>query len=132
MIVITDRYKEFLQECARPESPSIQPVPGALRRGQAVVAVIIFTGCRAEKDKCKSSVDFRVLKPDGSTYAEQRDLVLWDGSPPSGRQLLLSRANLGIRIEPTDPAGEYRVRALVFDHIAGVQLTLESRFSVAP
>src|SRR6266478_6439785 len=54
MMVITDRYKEFVQEWARPDTPNIHPVPGALRRGQSVVAVIIFTGCRPEKEKCRS------------------------------------------------------------------------------
>ena len=40
----------------------------------------------------------------------------------------LSRAILAIRMEPADPAGEYKVRAKVSDLNAGITFELETKF----
>src|SRR5436309_3142343 len=90
MMIITDRYNEFLQEWARPETPQIHPSPGTVHRSDTVVAVIVFTGCKAVATKCNSTVDLRVFKPDGSLYGEHVGQVLWDGSPPTAHRLQLS------------------------------------------
>jgi hypothetical protein len=132
MMLLTDRYQDFVKEWEKPDTPNLRPPSGPLHRGQSIVAVVLFAGCKAKNERCESTVDFRVLKPDGSTYAERSGLVLWDGPPPAGRNLQLSRANLGIGIEPTDPLGEYRITAVVADRVADAKVTLDTRFSVAP
>jgi len=40
----------------------------------------------------------------------------------------LSIGAIGLKVEPTDPLGEYKVRADIFDRVTGKHMVLERTF----
>ena len=46
------------------------------------------------------------------------------------KQLQLGVGNLGIVLQPNDPAGTYEIHAKVSDRVKGVVLELKTKFSV--
>jgi hypothetical protein len=86
MLIVTDEPAEFFASWEKPSRPGyeprISPAKDA-RRGDTVVAVVPFAGCRAKSDgHCNAEVDYRVERPDGSMYAEQLRGELWKDEPP--------------------------------------------------
>src|SRR5688572_24674316 len=84
-LVLTDDPHTFVDEWQstppehKPEIPMVDRAP----RNRQVVAFVLFSGCRPRNGACDCSVDFTVLRPDQSTYAELHGLDLWHGSPPT-------------------------------------------------
>lgn len=72
----------------------------------------------------------RSIKPDGTLYAERKRQPIWKETAPPIEIIQLSRAILGFRIEPGDPAGEYTVKARVSDLNARISFDLEAKFRV--
>lgn len=129
MVVLTDDFEAFKAEWAKPGIPTIHS-QDKVARGQLLVAVVVFSGCSTRDGKCDVRVDYEVVRPDGSEYAAHSDLPAWPGKPaPPKGVVVLSEALLGIRIEPEDPGGTYRVKARVRDRF-GVAVDLERSFSV--
>jgi hypothetical protein len=134
MMVFTDDPEKFMEEWSKPPEsvPQISSVESA-RRGDTVVAFLFFSGCKARKGNCDSDVDFKLLRPDGSVYAEHSGVELWKGKPPPpGGSVQLSVANLGFRVEPQDPLGNYKLKAVVHDRNAKLDLSLERQIEVLP
>jgi hypothetical protein len=93
----------------------------------------VLTRAKCKPDSvgvCDSEVDYVVIKPDGNVYAERKGQTLWKEQAPPAQNIQLSKAILGIRIEPDDPAGEYKVKAKVSDLNADITLELETKFRV--
>lgn len=83
------------------------------------------------KGLCDADVDFTVLKPDGSEYASRKGAELWKGKPAPAKDVIqLSVANLGLVIEPHDPAGVYRVQATAHDRNGARDVSIEQVFTV--
>lgn len=130
MLLLSDKPDEFIADWSQPDMPSISTTSEA-RRGEPIVGFVLFVGCKELDAVCSSVVDFTVLKPDGSEYAKIAGAELWKGKPaPPEDRIQLSLANLGIRIEPEDPSGEYTVKARVTDLHALRTVELERRFVV--
>jgi hypothetical protein len=127
MLLLTDEPQKFIAEwqSSPPEhQPSLSTVDEAPRNKQ-VVAFVFFSGCRTASGTCDCTVDFTVLRPDGSVYGEQKDAELWRGKPPMpGNNLQLSAANLAITIESKDPLGTYTIKAKVKDNVTGTAIDL--------
>ena len=134
ILVVTDDSEGFFEEWNRPPDPERPPSINSTQlalRGERVDAILVFTGCQPNPELCDVAVDYRVLKPDGSTYAEQEGVPVWKGAEvPEGR-LQLSEQNLGLAFEPDDPLGVYRVEALVRDRVADRSIALETELSVS-
>jgi hypothetical protein len=129
-LIIVEDPKGFIEEWSKPKTPTIKPVTN-VKRGEVVGAFVLFAGCKPDNDGvCNSEVDYAVIKPDGSVYAERKSQPLWKEQAPPAQNIQLSRAILGIRIESKDPAGEYKVRAKVSDLNAGITFELETKFRV--
>ena len=129
-LIVVEDPKGFIEEWSKPETPTIKPVTD-VKRGKVIGAFVLFAGCKPDSDGvCNSVVDYAVIKPDGSVYAERKGEPLWKEQPPPAQNIQLSRAILGIRIESKDPAGEYKVRAKVSDLNAGITFELETKFRV--
>lgn len=119
---------------ARPR-PATRPVSRVSEavRGDVVAAVILFSGCASDGvGRCNTLADFRVLRPDGSVYAEHADAIVWRQAPVDGSGLQLSQAHLAFEIEPEDPVGVYEIHATVRDLIAGKSVALVQTLAVAP
>lgn len=129
-LVLADRPKEFMQEWSKPEKPELWSTSVA-KRGEPLAAFILFAGCLPDdRGVCNTEVDFRVFKPDGSLWAERKGLELWKKVAPPAANTQLSTANIIIRIQPNDSAGEYKVKASVRDLNRKVSFDLEEKFKV--
>jgi hypothetical protein len=129
-LILADRPKEFMQEWSRPEKPELWSTSVA-KRGEPLAAFIMFAGCLPDnRGICNTEVDFQVFKPDGSLWAERKGLDLWKKVAPPAANTQLSTANIIIRIQPNDPAGEYKVKASVRDLNRKVSFDLEEKFKV--
>lgn len=105
-----------------------------VHRGESVAGVIVISRCSVDRSgNCDTIVDYRVLAPDGSVYAEFSGADVWSGkpSPPAG-VLQPGVTNLELEIEPGDALGEYRVEATVWDRVSRIQLSVWSPLTVLP
>jgi hypothetical protein len=131
-LIVADRPQEFIQEWLKPASgkPQLWSATEA-KRGEPIAAFVMFAGCLPDSGGvCNAEVDFRMYKPDGSLYAERAGLELWKKAAPPAPHTQLSSANMVIRIQPDDPAGEYQVKASVRDLNRKVGFEVEEKFKV--
>lgn len=116
-----------------------QPTPGAhipdtdiAIKGQAIEALVIFTGCKAnDSGNCDTEIDYRIEAPDGSLYAEYLGTELWKDKPaiPEGKiQLAVDR--VGFIADPEDQIGTYAIFCTVRDQVAGVEFSISSQFKI--
>lgn len=105
-----------------------------MKRNQAIVTVIIFTGCAPNASGfCNVTVDFETVSPSGAIYDRTVGAKVWVGrAPPRGRSLELSEGALGLRVEDKDPLGPYTVRAAITDHVAGKTLRTSQVLTATP
>ena len=135
MLLVTDDPEGFFERWAKPPSPDYKPeimTVSTARRGETVMAIIIFIGCAANPDgNCVSEVDYKVLNPDGSLYGDLKKGELWKDKPaPPDRYLQVSVANLAFKIEEDDPFGTYQLEAVVRDMVTNKQLKLKQTLEV--
>lgn len=135
MLLLSTEPDRFMQTWQRPEEEISLHSADTVKRGVPIVAFVLFRGCTADKHgMCNGSVDFRVLRPDGSDYVSFENRDLWRGKPalPDGA-VQVSAEHVGVVIEPEDPLGQYEVQVVVRDNVAGVSLRLSRKFNaVAP
>ncbi len=127
-LLIVENPRAFIEEWQKPETPKIDPV-SQVKRGILLGAFVLFAGCKPDaQGRCNAEVDYTVYKPDGSVYAERKEQPLWNETAPPGTNIQLSNAILGIRMEPNDPVGDYKVKAKVADLNAQISFELETKF----
>jgi hypothetical protein len=136
LLLLTDKPDTFLEQWSRPAAPGYAPnikTVTEARRGDVVAAMILFTRCApATSGRCASIADFRVIRPDGSIYAEHPGAVLWREAPPGKTALQLGEAHLAFGIEQDDPIGVYKIHATVRDLIGKRSVALVQELTVAP
>lgn len=132
MLLLSDKPEEFLKGWAQPTEGVPIQTTDTVARGVPIVAFVIFTGCEPDdKGQCNASVDFIVLKPDGSEYARFEDKDLWKHKPAVEENALQLAADyIGVVIEPDDPLGQYEVQVTTRDLNANIRLDLKQSFRV--
>ncbi len=132
-LVLADNPQGFVDEWLNPASggePQLN-FASVAKRGEPFAAFVLFAGCLPDKAGiCNTEVDFTVYKPDGSVYAERKGLELWKKQAPPEQNVQLSTANIVMRIRENDPAGEYKVKAIVRDLNRKVTFELNQKFKV--
>jgi hypothetical protein len=137
MLLVTPDAERFFatvrNALERGEEPEVETTV-RVRRGRSVSAVIVISRCAVDPDgNCDTTVDYRVVAPDGSEYARFSAAEVWTGKPgPPAGVLQPGVTNLDLEIEPDDALGEYRVEAVVWDRVSGVRLALWSPLKVLP
>lgn len=131
MLFLSDKPDEFLEAWDQTTKGVSIHTTDTISRGVPIVAFVIFVGCKPDDEGlCNATVDFTVLKPDGTEYASFKDKDLWKNKPAMEEDALqLSADYIGVIIEPDDPLGRYEVRVLVRDHNADVSLELKREFT---
>ena len=125
MMIVTPDIEAFWAEWQKPEDPHLTSTE-RIARDSPVFAMLVFSGCRAGADgNCRVSAEFRMTGPDGAPYGEPHRGLAWSGPPAPGRNLQLSEASLGFRLDPPDPLGRYTISATLTDEIAGETLQVE-------
>lgn len=127
-LIVVENPRGFIEEWQKPQTPNIKTVKD-VARGKVIGAFVLFAGCKTDSaGVCNSEVDYTVIKPDGSVYAERKGQPLWKEQAPPAPNTQLGRAILAFRMESKDPAGEYIVKAKVSDLNAGITFELETKF----
>jgi hypothetical protein len=131
-LLLSDKPQQFLDDWNKQASVIELGTTGSVSRGKPIVAFIVFTGCGADKQGLGDVLaDMSVLTPDGKVLGENKAVDICQKRPvPPVMQLQLGVGNLGIVIEPNDPAGTYEFHAKVSDRVKGVVLELKAKFSV--
>jgi len=131
MLLLSDEPEKLMADWEKPETPQMS-ITNVATRGKPIIAFVFFVGCKPIDGRCQSTVDFTVLRPDGSVYGSSEGGELWKGKPaPSEKQIGLSVANFGIIIEPNDPAGTYTVKAVAHDLNAARSVEVQQVFTVS-
>ena len=127
-LVLTDDWEGFLKRWDQPTAGFELVTVRHIGKGQPLMSAVIFTGCKADKSgNCSVSGDFRVVDPNGKTYADQRGANIWS-LPPPDPMLQLSVESLGVSLDPPDPLGTYVLTATITDKIAKKTIELRTDF----
>lgn len=130
MLLLSDAPDAVLRTWEDPDSAEPVRMAETISRGVPIVAFVFFAGCVADEEGlCNASVDFTILRPDGTEYDRFTDRDLWKQKPaPPEGMLRLSAEYVGVVIEPQDPLGEYEIQVSVHDLIGGTTLDLSRPF----
>lgn len=132
MLVITDDADAFLKEwygTKVSDTPHIKTTDKA-KRGGTVTALLFFSGCAPEGKSCDAKVDFKVLSPDGSVYADAKGYKVFSHPSPPKTIVALSEAQLRIGIESKDPLGIYSVIVEFHNPTSAKSIVLKQKFEV--
>lgn len=93
---------------------------------------MLFAGRKPnEQGNCDSELDFIIRRPDGSIYAEHKNVEPWRNKPPIPRgRIGLAVRRIGIVADPEDPLGVYLVSCKVKDLVAGIEFEISTQFEV--
>lgn len=128
MLVLTNDWAGFIKRWEQHTPGFDVPVVDSIQKGQPLMSAVIFTGCQADQSgNCSVSGDFRVIDPNGKTYAQQRGANIWS-LPPPDPNLQLSVESLGLSLDPPDPLGTYLLTATITDRVANKTLELRTTF----
>jgi len=130
-VALLDDPKEFLAEWARRTGTHAPPIKTrtSFRRGEVVFPALMYsTNARSPEGEAEIACTLLFRKPDGSIYEKLEDLKVVKGRPPEG--VGLSEAKAGLKIEDTDPFGEYTLKATITDKIKDVTVEMLFHFSV--
>lgn len=99
-----------------------------------ITAVFSRPGSRAG-EPADLRYDITVLKPDGTLYGQNSNLVLWNSRDseqpdPGPDEPCLAEEHMMVQIETGDPAGIYTVKSTVRSGNAGPVMELLGRFTV--
>jgi hypothetical protein len=120
--VATTNAREFAREWDRPGAHGETHADTLVRRGQPIDTFIVFRGCRADPaGRCHVTATFEITAPDGKSQTTP-SMDVWAKAQPAPGMIYCSQKSLGLAFAPAEPAGPYRVRAAVTDHVAGVTL----------
>lgn len=100
-------------------------------RGKPIFAAVIFSNCPADAaGNCDVTADIVVTDPNGKIYAEHKDAEFWRAPAPQRDRLAIGAAQLGLRIEPGEPLGAYRIRFTLHDRVGQRQLVTEDVLTI--
>jgi len=130
-VALLDDPKEFLGEWARRTGTQSPPIKTrtSFRRGEVVFPALMYsTNARSPAGEAEITCSLLFRKPDGSIYEKLEDLKVVKGRPPEG--IGLSEAKAGLKIEDTDPFGEYTLKVTITDKVKEVTVEMLFHFSV--
>ena len=132
MLVFSNKPQQFLDDWNKPTATVEIRISDSATRGNPCVAFIVFTGCGADKQGLADVVaDISMFTPDGRVLGEKKGVDICQKRPaPADKQLQLGAGNLGMIIQPSDPAGTYEIHAKVSDRVKGAVVELKKTFSV--
>ena len=131
-LVITDD-RDWALKLANPGNgaPSIVQANEIGRGGQLAVLIFFANPKLDAARKADIRCDIRVLRPDGSVSADQKNLVCYQG-PALGdeRHTYLSAPVVRFVAEPADQAGKWTVNVTLRDGARRVMVPLQSSFTL--
>jgi hypothetical protein len=103
-----------------PEAGVSLTTDNAAVRGRPIFTFLLISGCHAAADgNCNVTVDFEILDPRGKSYGRNSGAPAWPHPPLPIGTYILSEVFVGLRVEPGETLGQYKVLATATDHVAG-------------
>jgi hypothetical protein len=128
-LVLTDNEAEFMKSWNSSNGHPTLKTADTVRRGSPIVAMILFTGCKADvQKKCNVIVKYKTHGPKGVS-SESPEFPVWTAAAPKDNLLYLGTTHTSIAVEKNEPIGKYRLEAIVTDKVSGTTLNLETRFN---
>lgn len=130
-IALIDDPRSFLQAWKDNGQLVLPPIQTrtTFRRGEVVFPAITFsTNARNADGEADIACDLLFRRPDGTIYDHMKDLVVIKGPPPKGPSL--AKDNAALKIESTDPTGDYTAKATFTDKVRGETVEMILRFRV--
>ena len=128
-VALVDDPKAFLTEWKKSGSPPPVRTRTVFHRGDTIFPAVMYsTNALAPDGKADISYTLLFRRPDGSIYENPKDLTVVDGPPPKG--IGLCKAKAGLKIEDSDPFGEYTLKVTITDKIKEVTVEMLFHFSV--
>jgi len=131
-VYISENPQAFLKELhdpSRSKAPPIQ-MQTVFHRGEFVFPVILYsTNALTPDGRADISYDFVFYRPDGSVYEKIENMTVVLGRPPKGLGIYKDLA--GLKIEETDPYGEYKVEVKIHDRNRKETVEMPFAFTVA-
>jgi hypothetical protein len=117
------------QRRGSPDFPS-QPIKVA-ERGKPIAARVYFQDCQPDSaGNCDIEVDLHGETSRGVRFGESEGQVLWNKAAPKPGVSQAGTSYMRVVIDPTDPAGTYRVLAMAYDRNSGSSANAEATFEV--
>lgn len=132
MLFVTDDpgFRRRWAEMPVEEAPEIEPV-SRVRRGRQLEVELVFTGIGLDADLRAEVVwDLAILRPDGQTYGEFKDMQALAGRRPSRYMVSLSESAVQITFDPPDPPGAYVLKASARDRVGNRKVELSTRLEL--
>ena len=127
-VALVDDPMAFLAEWAKPQTPVLK-TRTSFHRGDIVFPAVMYSTNALTPDGRADIISTLLFRrPDGSIYENLKDLTVVDGPPPKG--IGLAKARAGLKIEDTDPLGEYTLNVTITDKIKDVTVEMLFSFSV--
>jgi hypothetical protein len=128
LLVVLINDKGFLDEWQRPEMPQVIPID-TYKRGDEVIPIIIFSSDgKDENGNADLTYDIKIMKPDGTTYGDFKQLEVWKNAAAPVMHLV--KQPIDIRLEENDPLGLYRIEATIHDNNKKVSVDFHLAFQV--
>ncbi|MBX3320965.1 MAG: hypothetical protein KF890_13865 [Nitrospira sp.] len=129
-LVLTDKESEAFSRWDTPSEGVYLSSRDKIERGNILTALVMFSGCGTDKNgNCDLVVKFKVVRPDGRTYADLPYQEAWVDKPvPRNKSLGMSVGYIRVIIEPGEPLGKYKVYANVRDKNLNKTIELLSVF----
>lgn len=132
-ILVTAEPEKVFHPTKGPDGKYSQAQPLKVApRGKPISALVFFRDCKPDAGgNCNVDVDVQGVTPSGALFKNQRGAELWRNKPaPHPGITQLGSPHIRITIEPSDPAGVYRINAVAHDRIAGTDARAEATFEV--
>lgn len=130
-VALLDDPKAFLADWAKSSnvSPPLIKTRTVFHRGETVFPAVMFSTHSLTPDgHVDMTYTLLFRRPDGSIYEHLQDVPLADGPPPKG--IGLSKTKAGLKIEETDPLGEYTLKVTITDKVKDVSVEMLFHFTV--
>lgn len=130
-VLLADEPKASLKELMQPPDPKniVFRTRTVFRRGDIVLpAILYYTDALDQNGVADVSYDFYFYNPDGSLYDKMEDRTVVLGKPPKGVGIYRDMA--GLKIEETDPFGEYKLDVKIHDRNRKVTVEMPFTFTV--
>lgn len=133
LLFVTDDLEFRARWAATPiaDAPDVGAV-SRLPRGREAEVELVFTGMGLDPGlNAEVLWDLTVLRPDGATYAEFKDMPGLRGRRPTRYMVTLAETAVRIAFDPPDPAGVYTVKAVARDRVGKRRVELSVPLELA-
>jgi hypothetical protein len=129
-LIVIKNPTEFVKEWLKPETPKFNSAK-IVKPNESLGIIVLFAGCKPNSDGvCNTEVDYTIYKPDGKIYFERKGLELWKNVAPPKANIQLGKAILQFKMQESNLAGEYKIKAKVYDKNADISFELETQFTL--